>query len=76
MTTRKQYEKPGSQGDSPSVIRLDVEFTFDSALLHSIAIKGASVTRNSVKQMLKNWKKQGLIVQTETGRFKKVATVS
>ena len=56
--------------------RLDMEFTFDSALQHSIAIKGASVTRNSVHQMLKNWKRQGLVIQTDTGRYKKVATVS
>ena len=56
--------------------RLDIEFTFDSALQHSVAIKGSNVTRNSVHQMLKNWKRQGLITQTETGSFKKVTTVS
>ena len=56
--------------------RLDEEFGFDSALQQSIAVKGAGVTRNSVKQMLKNWRKQGLIVQTEAGRYRKVSTVS
>ena len=52
--------------------RLDVEFGFDGAFLHSVSVKGANVSRNTVRQMLKNWKKQGLIVQTEAGRYKKV----
>ena len=52
--------------------RLDVEFGFDGALQHSVAVKGAGVSHNSVRQMLKNWKKQGLIVQTEEKRYRKV----
>ena len=52
--------------------RLDVEFGFEGAFQHSVSVKGASVSRNSVRQMLKNWKKQGLIVQTEAGRYRKV----
>jgi len=52
--------------------RLDVDFGFDAALQHSISVKGSSVTRNQVQQMLKNWKIQGLIVQTEAGRYRKV----
>ena len=52
--------------------RLDVEFAFEHAMQHSIAVKGASVSRNTVHQMLKNWKKQGLVVQTEAGRYRKV----
>ena len=52
--------------------RLDVEFGFDGAFQHSVSVKGANVSRNTVRQMLKNWKKQGLIVQTEVGRYKKV----
>ena len=55
--------------------RLDVEFSFDGALQHSIGVKGANVSRNQVSQMLKNWKKQGLIVQTEAGRYRKVQEV-
>ena len=54
--------------------RLDVDFGFDAALQQSISVKGSGVTRNQVKQMLKNWKKQGLIVQTEAGRYRKVQT--
>ena len=42
------------------------------ALQQSIAVKGTNVSRNQVQQMLKNWKRQGLITQTDTGRFRKV----
>lgn len=52
--------------------RLDDEFTFDNALQQSVAVKGENVTRNSVRQMLKNWKKQGLIVLTDEDKYKKV----
>ena len=52
--------------------RLDVQFSFEQAMQHSVAIKGAGVTHNTVRQMLKNWRKQGLVVQTENGRFRKV----
>ena len=52
--------------------RLDVQFTLDQAVQHCVAVKGAGVTRNGVRQMLKNWKKQGLIVQTEFSQYRKV----
>ena len=52
--------------------RLDLSFTHEQALQQSIAVKGASVSRNAVKQMLKNWKKQGLITQCPDGCFKKL----
>ncbi|MBP1542357.1 MAG: hypothetical protein ILA25_09375, partial [Prevotella sp.] len=52
--------------------RLDFDFSFEAALQQSIAVKGANVTRNTIHQMLKNWKKQGLITQTDSGRYKKV----
>ena len=51
--------------------RLDVLFTYEQATQQSIAVKGAGVTRNTVQQMLKNWRKQGLIVPTEDGKFRK-----
>ena len=51
--------------------RLDVQFTFEQAMQHSVAVKGAGVTHNTVRQMLKNWRNQGLVVQTENGRFRK-----
>ena len=52
--------------------RLDIQFSFEQATQQSIAIKGAGVTRNSVQQMLKNWRKQGLIVLEENGKFRKI----
>ena len=52
--------------------RLDVQFTFEQAMQHSVAIKGAGVTHNTVRQMLKNWRKQGLVVQAEDGQYRKV----
>ena len=52
--------------------RLDIDFSFEGALQHTIGVKGNGVTRNQVHQMLKNWKKQGMIVQTEAGRFRKI----
>ena len=54
--------------------RLDLQFTFEQAMQHSIAIKGASVTHNSVRQMLKNWRNQRLIVQSEDGKFRKIGS--
>ena len=52
--------------------RLDPQFTEDQAMQHSVAVKGAGVTRNSVQQMLKNWRKQGLIEQMENKRYRKL----
>ena len=39
----------------------------------SVAIKGANVTRNSVQQMLKNWRNQGLVVLNDDGSYRKVS---
>ena len=55
--------------------RLDMEFSFEGAFQHSVSVKGANVSRNSVRQMLKNWKKQGLIVQTEAGKYRKLESL-
>jgi len=52
--------------------RLDHQFTFEQAMQHSVAIKGADVTQNSVRQMLKNWKNQGLIEQTKDSKYRKL----
>jgi len=52
--------------------RLDPQFSFEQAMQHSVAIKGASVTNNSVRQMLKNWRNQGLVVQLEERKFRKI----
>jgi hypothetical protein len=52
--------------------RLDSQFTFEQAMQQSVATKGANVSRNQVHQMLKNWKKQKLIVIDEDGKYRKV----
>ena len=62
------------QGRNDSIFeRLDPQFTEDQAMQHSVAIKGAGVTRNSVIQMLKNWRKQGLIERIENNRYRKLS---
>ena len=52
--------------------RLETDFSFEAALSQSIVVNGATATRNQVRQMLKNWKRQGLITQTEACRYHKV----
>ena len=52
--------------------RLEPLFTIEQAKQQSVAIKGAGTTLNSVRQMLKNWRKQGLVVHTEDGKYRKV----
>ena len=73
----RDYAGGGNQrsksGKNDSIFqRLDVLFTFEQAMQHSVAIKGADVTRNSIHQMLKNWKLQGLIGQGEDGKYRKL----
>ena len=51
--------------------RLDTTFSFEQALQHSIAVKGAGTSRNTVSQMLKNWRKQGLIVDLQNLKYQK-----
>ena len=51
--------------------RLGNTFDFEQVLMTSIAVKGTKVTRNSVHQMLKNWKKQGLIVKIQGKKYQK-----
>ena len=55
--------------------RLDLEFSFDMALRHSVSVNGAGVSRNQVHQMLKNWKKQSLITQTGPSQYRKIQGV-
>ena len=53
--------------------RLDQQFSFDQAMQHSVAVKGANVTHNTVRQMLKNWRKQKLVVLEEDGNYRKLS---
>lgn len=48
--------------------QLSDKFTFNDAR----RVKGSGVSDNSVKQMLKNWKKQGLIITIDPGKYKKI----
>ena len=54
--------------------RLDVTFNFEQAQQQSVAFKGANVTHEAVRQMLKNWKRQGLINILPDSRYQKVAS--
>ena len=62
------------RGKNDSIFeRLDVTFTFEQAEQQSIAVKGATATHETVKQMLKNWKRQGLICVLPDMRYQKVS---
>lgn len=57
------------RGENDSVYaRLPEQFTVEEARL----AKGAGATDNQAIQMLKNWKKQGLVVQIGRGLYKKI----
>ena len=61
------------RGKNDSIFeRLDIQFTFQQAMQHSVAVKGSNVTHNTVRQMLKNWRKQGLVVMALDGNYRKV----
>ena len=61
------------RGKNDSIFeRLDIQFSFEQAMQHSVAVKGANVNHNTVRQMLKNWRKQGLVVQEEDGNYRKL----
>ena len=67
-----QNNERTKRGRNDSIFsRLDVQFTFEQAMQHSVAVKGANVTHNTVRQMLKNWRKQGLVVLTDDGQYRK-----
>ena len=61
------------RGKNDSIFeRLDIQFSFEQAMQQSVAVKGANVNHNTVRQMLKNWRKQKLVVLEEDGRYRKV----
>lgn len=72
-----QTEKPRViRGKNDTIFaRLDSVFTSEQATQQSVAIKGTNVTKTMVRQMLKNWRKQGLIAQIPDGRFQKILTL-
>lgn len=61
------------RGKNDSIFeRLDIQFSFEQAMQQSVAVKGANVNHNTVRQMLKNWRKQKLVVLEEDGNYRKV----
>ena len=69
-----QYGERQKRGKNDSIFeRLDIQFTFEQAMQHTVAVKGANTTQNTVRQMLKNWRKQGLIVREENGKYRKMS---
>jgi hypothetical protein len=61
------------RGKNDSIFeRLDIQFSFEQAKQQSVAVKGAGVNHNTVRQMLKNWRKQGLVVLEEDGNYRKL----
>ena len=54
---------------------LDMQFTFEQALKQAIEMKGGEATSNSVSQMLKNWKKQKLVEQEPSGKYRKLTVI-
>ena len=68
-----QYGERQKRGKNDSIFeRLDIQFTFEQAMQHSVAVKGANVNHNTVRQMLKNWRKQRLVVLEEDGNYRKL----
>ena len=64
------------RGKNDSIFeRLDTTFSFEQAQQQSISVKGASVTNETVRQMLKNWKRQGLIGILPDKRYQKVSSI-
>ena len=62
------------RGKNDSIFeRLDIQFSFEQAMQHSVEVKGAGVNHNTVRQMLKNWRKQGLVVLEENGNYRKLS---
>ena len=66
------HDRPRRRKNDSIFERLDVTSSFEQALQQSIAVKGANVTREVVRQMLKNWKRQGLIGVLPDMRYQKV----
>ena len=52
--------------------RLDVTFTREQLTQQVMLAKGGKATRNSIYQMLKNWKKQGLVEFADEGKYRKL----
>ena len=75
--SRDYHGNPASmrsrRGRNDSIFeRLDENFSFEQAYQQTMAVKGTGTSHNAVQQMLKNWRKQGLVVIADDARYKKV----
>ena len=52
--------------------RLETTFTREQLSQQVLLVKGGKATRNSIYQMLKNWRKQGLVENTDDGKYRKL----
>ncbi len=55
--------------------QLSHTFTYDQAAQQAMMVKGASTTRNAVQQMIKNWRRQGLITDAPDNRYMKMKSI-
>ena len=71
----KEYGGGGERvrrGKNDSIFaRLDTVFSFEQALQQAIALKGGYATRESTRQMLKNWVRQELVEALPGRKFRK-----
>ena len=71
----KEYSGGGERvrrGKNDSIFaRLDTVFSFEQALQQAIALKGGYATRESTRQMLKNWVRQELVEALPGRKFRK-----
>ena len=72
---RTSCERRKSGKNDTIFAMLDETFNYEQALQHAVAVKGNNTSRNSVQQMLKNWRKQGLVVDLPNHKFRKVQNV-
>lgn len=62
-----------ARGKNDSIYaRLPEKFSFEDAYKQACLVKGNNCTRNSIKQMLKNWKRQGLIAIGQDALYQKI----
>ena len=77
-----QYGERTKRGKNDSIFeRLDIQFSFEQAMQHSVAVKGSNVNHNTVRQMLKNWRKhrellRAIVAVRPSGNRRKIRLIS
>ncbi len=63
------------RGKNDSIFnRLPQTFTVEQARQQAVAVKGSCASQEVVRQMLKNWRRQGLVVLTPEGQYVKMGS--